>query len=798
MKIPLSWLREYVSVTISPKEVCRQLTLAGLEAGSITTIGENWDNILVGYVTSVNTHPSADLLKLVTVDIGSDSLTVVCGAPNVADGQYVAFAKIGARVADPDTGHMTILKEARIRGINSQGMICSEKELGVGSDHTGILVLGEAGTAGMPLIDHLGDSVLDLDVTPNRPDWLSVLGVAHEIAALSGGTVTEPALYYPETKQSINRQITIKLDDPDLAPRYTATLITDVRVGPSPQWMQDRLRKAGQRSINNIVDITNYVMLEYGQPLHAFDYETLEDNVVRVRRATAGETLITLDGVSLNLSSDMLVIADARRPIGLAGIMGGANSEMTDSTTKVLLESANFNPSNIRRTSASVKLRTEASIRFERGLNPEIAPIALRRATQLIHELAHGQITQGIIDLYPNKQEHPKLRLAMKKVEKVLGLRISSNKAGQALLSLGFEFKQVDGDTLLVSIPYWRSDIAIEEDLIEEIARTIGYDTIPTTFLSQGIPPHHPQPMRKLKEQVKDILVAAGMQEVISYPLTSHDMLKKTGALMDGPLRVANPMSVEQEYMRTTLRGSLLATLATNQRFGQTGLRMFEVGRVYHPRKDSLPDEREIAMGILWGDRFPMTWVGGNGTIDFFDAKGVVESLMDELNIRRDFGTAIDPLLHEGSTGSILASGKRIGVVGEFRHEVLEGFGIHDGPVAMFEIDLETLLSLLPDEPRRFIPLAKFPGAHRDIALLVDTHIPMNQLESIIRKHLLVQNVTVFDLFMGAGVPDGKRSLAIRINFQSPDHTLTSEEINSSQEKILRDLDHQTGAYLRE
>ncbi|MFH1140546.1 MAG: phenylalanine--tRNA ligase subunit beta, partial [Chloroflexota bacterium] len=371
---------------------------------------------------------------------------------------------------------------------------------------------------------------------------------------MTSGSVREPKVSYPEEGQPIESQVTITVDAQDLAPRYTASLITGVHIGPSPRWMQDRLLKSGQRPINNLVDITNYVMLEYGQPMHAFDFDLLEHKTVRVRRAAPGETLVTLDGESRPLSTDMLVIADASRPVGLAGVMGGANSEVTEATTAVLLESANFNPASIRRTAAALKLRSEASLRFERNLNPELAPIALRRATQLIYDLAGGRVAQGIIDLYSGRRPVHSVQLTMSRVEKVLGVGMSLEEAGHVLASLGFQYHRQGKAALLVNVPYWRSDITIEDDLVEEVARVIGYDEIPTTFLADPIPPHQPQPLRELRERVRDILASAGMQEVISYSLTSQ----KTSDTVPGfhgqpaPLRVANPMSPEQEYLRTT------------------------------------------------------------------------------------------------------------------------------------------------------------------------------------------------------------------------------------------------------
>ena len=799
MKVPLSWLKQYVDVNLPPKELAHRLTMAGLEVGGTTVIGGSWENVSVGQVVSVEAHPNADRLTLVTVDTGSDRPRVVCGAPNVAAGQRIAFARAGAKLFDPDTGHLETLKAARIRGVVSEGMVCSRRELGMGEDHTGILVLEADAPVGLPLADYLGDVVLELEPTSNRPDWLSLLGVAHEVAALTGGSVREPEIQYPEAGPAIESQVTIRVEAPDLAPRYTASLITGVQVGPSAQWMQERLLKAGQRPINNIVDITNYVMLEYGQPLHAFDYSLLEEKRVVVRRARAGEVLVTLDGESRRLSTEMLVIADGRRAIGLAGVMGGANSEMTEATTAVLLESAKFSAAGIRRTASALKLRSEASTRFERDLNQDLAPLALRRATRLILELAGGQVAKGIIDLEAEQRQRTSVRLTLKRVERVLGVRFSQREAERVLTSLGFACEREGRVALTVTVPYWRSDIAIEDDLVEELARISGYDRIPTTFLSTGIPSHQPQPLRDLRERVRDLLAAAGMQETISYSLTSYDTLRRAAAFQEEapPLEVVNPMTPEHQYLRTSLQGNILNTLAANQRHGETGLRLFEVGRIYVPQPEQLPEQREMAVGVSWGARAPLSWATDEGQVDFFDAKGMVEAVMEGLGSRVEFRAASASILHPGRTAEVLVGGRRVGVVGEVDPEVLEQFDISGGAVALFELGLEALLPLLEEQPRRFAPLARFPGSERDLALLVDVDMPVARLVEVIEGHSLVERTTVFDVYTGSEVPQGKRSLALRIHFRSEKRTLTTEAVNEAQERILRDLEQKTGARLR-
>ena len=814
MKVPLHWLRSYVRVDAPPTELAHKLTLAGLETSSVDTIGDKWGNIFVGHVLSVTQHPNADRLVLCDVDLGTDQFKVVCGAPNVRPGQRIAFARVGANLTHPDTGQLQELKAARIRGEMSHGMICSERELGLGNDHTGIRVLAEDAPIGTPLADYLGDSILDMEPTTNRPDWLSILGVAREVAAVTGVGLHEPVIDYPEKGPVIESKISIFVDAPELAPRYTASLILGVTIGPSPQWMQERLTRAGQRPINNLVDITNYVMLEYGQPLHAFDYDKLTSGTIHVRRATSNEVLVTLDGQPRRLSSDTLIIADGHGPIGLAGVMGGANSEMTDSTSNVLLEAANFDPVNIRSTGAFLRHRTDASTRFERGLNPELTPIALRRATQLIIEIAGGEAAQGIIDLYPGKQQPTPVDLTLTRIEKVLGITFSIEETLQILSALGFVANQRDRESLSVSVPYWRSDIHIEDDLVEELARIKGYDSIPITFLSQTIPPHQPNPIRNLREGMTDLLVAAGMQETISYTATSLEALQGVLGINNSitPLKIANPVSQKaddfrssnirdtlqyREYMRTTLRAGILESVGTNQRFSGSGLKLFEIGRVYLPRPDDLPDEREMVVGALWGDRNALSWAETSGKIDFFDAKGVIEAALNHLQAEPEFSVVEDPFLVPGRAASVSLAGQVVGLVGEIKSSILDSFDVTGDVVAFFELDLNTLLVALPHEGPIFEPLPRYPSSFRDITLTVDVRVPSGHLEEIIKEHTLVESVTLFDVYIGDGIPEGRRSLTYRVHYQSVSETLTAQAVNVVHSQILKDLERETGARLR-
>ena len=799
--------------------------MAGVEVGAIESVGADWDadKVLVGRVLKVDRHPNADRLTLPTVDLGDgETATVVCGAPNVATGQMIAFAREGAMLFSPRSKRVEPLKAARIRGVVSTGMVCSELELGLGEGHEGILVLNDDAPLGAPLVDYLGDSILDVEITPNRPDCLSLLGVAREVAALTGCTVTEPELHYAEEGATIEDQVNISIADPDLCYRYTASLVTGIEIAPSPRWLQDALSKAGQRPINNVVDITNYVMLEFGEPLHAFDFEKVKDRTIVVRAARSGELLLTLDGVTRKLQPPMLTIADSRDAVGLAGVMGGVNSEMHEGTTSVLLESANFDPVNTRRTASTLRLHTEASYRFERGIRAELAPLGLRRATQLILEIAGGTAAKGIIDLYPSRREPPVVKISRGRLKQVLGADIEMQRVEEVLVSLGFTrarvpegmidlSETVEADPiseresmLWMKAPYWRSDIAIEDDLVEEVARIVGYDDIPTTMISAPVPHREPHPERSARERIRDILAGAGMQEIISYPLTNLESLRNAGALNKGPepIRIANPLNSAHSHLRTSLRGSALETLAANMRTNQgQALRLFEIGRVYvqkeEARERDLPDEKEVVIGVLSGLRFPASWVAPQADMDFFDAKGVLEAMFEAVGLEVTYESTVESGLRPGRTARVVCGGKPLGVVGEVPPPVLERFDLGDSPVALFEIDLESLLDALPKGARLYQAASRYPGSERDLALLVDGDVPSASIQAIIEGHKLVVSATPFDVYSGDEVPAGKKSLAYRVVFQSRSATLTADQVSRAQKDILRRLRSEHGAELR-
>ena len=818
MKVPLSWLRQYVNVDIPADELAHRLTMAGVEVGEVEETG-GWSDVYVGSVTSVRQHPNADRLRLCTVTTGSDAMEVVCGAPNVAEGQKICFARIGAYLYNAHSQRHETLAAATIRGVESQGMICSELELGLGDDHTGIIVLPDDAPLGEPLSDYLGDTILDLELTPNRLDCLSMLGVAHEVAALTGGAVTEPEIRYEETGEPVDQRVSISIADPDLCHRYTATVIDGVNIGPSPQWLQDRLTRAGLRPISNVVDVTNFVMLEYNQPLHAFDLGAVKDNTVIVRRARPGEKLTTLDGVERDLTAENLVIADSRDPIGLGGVIGGANSEIGPHTATVLLESANFNAANNRETATSLGLRTEATLRFEKGLRPELPPLALRRATALIQEVAGGTIAPGVIDVYPEPAPPLTVTLTMRRLRQSLGMDIDPSETQKALQSLGFTCtpsahpELVEGEALVVSIPWWRNDVNIEDDLVEEVVRIIGYDAVPTVMLSTPIPFHSPSPSIALREEVRDLLAAARMQEVINYSVASIDLIERAVPVDEQapPMRLANPMSATHEYLRPALHAGLLANLAANQSDGPGPFRLFEAGRVFLPRSSDLPEEVETIAAVMAGQRSEASWLTGNdgGGIDFYDAKGMVEWLLERLGITVQWEPGEHPVYQPGRCAVVNAlssslppegegqGGGVLGFVGEVHPAIRDRFGLDFAQVAGFELRLSALLSALPESDRNFVSLPRFPAATRDLALIVPADVPAGRVTELILRNRLVQRAELFDIYSGENLATGTKSLAFHVHFQAADRTLTNEEVTRSLDGLLRNLQREIGATLR-
>ncbi|MFQ6058376.1 MAG: phenylalanine--tRNA ligase subunit beta [Anaerolineae bacterium] len=825
MRVPLSWLKEYVDITLPVEELAERMTMAGLEVAATERVGAEWDRdkLVVGQVVEVKPHPNADRLVIAMVDDGRGKpLVAVTGAPNVKVGDRglkVPFARLGATLIDGHSEEYRLftVQPAVIRGMASEGVVCSEKELGLSDDHTGVMILDDDAPVGMSLADYLGDVVLDLDLTPNLARCLSMIGVAREVAALTGQKlrVTPPEM--TALGPPIEGQIELEIADPDLCPRYSATLIRGVQIGPSPRWMQRRLTLAGMRPVNNIVDITNYVMLEWGQPLHAFDYDRLPQKRIVVRRARPGESITTLDGVHRALTEDMLLITTGEEPVAIAGVMGGANTEVGAFTKNILLESANFDFISNRRTAQALKLPSEASARFGRGVDPELTIPAVKRASELMRVLAGGTIARGIADAYPRKPPVKHIELTTAEVERILGMEVSIERITRILKSLEFEVEMVQDQSgegvgprtsdfgLLVTVPSHRLDVSIPADLIEEIARIIGYDHIPATLMDDTLPPQRRNRALEGEERVRDILVGCGLTEVITYSLTnpqSEARLYPLPAEAPTPdyIRLTNPISSDRVVMRRTLMSSLLENLRLNLKHTDR-VTIFEIGRVYLPREgEKLPQEpRRLALAMT-GPRHARSWLTPSAEeMDFYDLKGVVETLLARLHLTDwEFAPAQHPTFHPGRAARLMVDGRELGVLGEVHPLVRAHFDLPDQRICLLELDLEGLLAVA-ERAHYYQPISRFPAVTQDIALVVDEDVPAQRVEDLIVKAggKLLREVTLFDLYRGAQIPEGKKSLAYALTFQADDRTLTDEEVAELQRRIQRRLEEEIGARLR-
>ncbi len=803
MKIPLSWLRNYVDIDSDVTDLAHSLTMAGLEVGSIEQIGDKWDSdsLVVAQVIELEAHPNADRLRLPTLDLGEgEKAKVVCGAPNLEVGQKIVFAKEGANLFNPRSGKHEILKGTNIRGIESKGMVCSALELGIGEDNGGILVLDNESITGTSVKDLLSDSILDTELTPNRPDCLSIIGTAYEIAALLAKDITEPESSYQSGETKIDDRIKVSIQDSINCPRYTGSFIENVKVGPSPVWLQDVLTKSGHRPINNIVDITNYVMLEYGQPLHAFDFNKLEGNEIIVRQAFGSEKLETLDSQPRTLTPPMLVIADTTKSIGLAGIMGGVNTEIDEYTTAIFLEAANFNAANTRATRSALGLNTEASYRFERDLRHELAPIALKRATYLISQLCGGIPAEGIIDTFSGSHHIKTIEITEARFEKILGTPVSMKDIWNIIKRLGFKkIEEGVNGVINVTPPIWRSDISIQDDIIEEYARIYGYDNLPTSNLSSSIPSQGSENPQRVREHMRDRLVSAGMNETISYSVTDLETINLFDSISNEqePITIANPMDASKKYLRPILVPNVLETLSRNRRTDQqSGLRLFEIGRVFLPLEtdeaDSMPVEKEEIVGAITGlSNSTDLWSDSDRFMDFFDAKGVVEHIFHGLSGVLSFTKGAGITYETGKMADIFLDQVLIGHIGELKSNLSEFYDLSSAPVVIFHLFLDAIEKMAEVQFVDYSEPSRYPSSFRDLALIADKEIDSESILSTIRKNKLVANSFPIDKYEGTEVPEGKHSLTMRIIFQSDDKTLSAKEIDRAHIQIVKSLAHQ-------
>lgn len=793
MKISWQWLHEYVDVALSVEELADKLTLSGTEIESVTPLTSELSGVVVGKVMSKDKHPRADRLSVCQVDVGKEVLTVICGAPNVAAGQKVPVALVGAILP----GGFKI--EARqIRGVLSQGMICSEKELNISEEAKGIMVLADDIPLGEPLqeVIPLEDVVLEADLTPNRPDCMSMVGIAREVAAICQASLRKPTISLAEGSKPIDQLVAVQVDDPEACPRYAARIIRGVSIGPSPLWLSRRLEAAGVRSLNNVVDVTNYVLMELGQPLHAFDYDLLAGSEIRVRRAQEGEEFVTLDEKEHLLSPEILLICDAEKPVALAGIMGGLESEVSSTTHNILLESAYFNPATIRRGSKRLNISTESSQRFERGVDPNGVTAALDRAAQLISELAGGEVIKGAVDLYPKPIEPQRIVLRVQKANRLLGTKLSSGQMAAFLGNLGFE--TTGGDSMEVQVPTFRPDVTREIDLVEEIARLYGYDRIEAHVHGGGALKVPLVWEEEAMGKIKSALCGLGLYEVVTNSLTTPDLLPAI-RYRKPPRRIINPLSEDLSILRPSLIPGLLQVLCRNLHRTTKDIRVFELGKIFHsPTSEDFSAERWSLCGAIVGRRWPASWDQQDVQIDFYDLKGLLESFLDKLSIDNFKFLPYDGgVFRSGSSAILMVEETRCGFLGQLVEDVKLAFDLK-GEIFLFDLDVFSLIKAMSRD-QRYVGLPKFPAAERDLAIVVPEEVLAGEVEDAIRQRggELVVVARLFDVYRGKQIAAGKKGLAYSLRYQSPKKTLTDSEVDGIQQRIMATLQEKFGAELR-
>jgi phenylalanyl-tRNA synthetase beta chain len=856
MKLPISWLKDFVDLRgISVEEIAKMLTLAGLEVSEITyaglpmpeykdgeprefmTRGIAWDRdrIVVAEVREVMPHPNADRLTLLDLYDGQQRHIVLTGAPNIfhlkgqgrlAEPLKVAYAKEGAALYD---GHaeglqLMTLKRAKIRGVESYSMACSEKELGISEDHEGIILLDPEAPVGKPLADYMGDAVLDIDILPNMARNANVLGVAREVAALTGRRLIHPSIKYKTDGAPVKPLVSIQITEPKLNPRFVLGLIREVRIEPSPYEIQRRLKLAGMRPINSIVDATNYAMLEIGQPLHAFDFDALQRRAgkgrikIITRTAREDEILETLDGIKRTLSPLNVLVCDEKGALSIAGVMGGTESEVTEHTTNVLLEGAAWNFINIRRTAKEHNLPSEASFRFSRGVHPELAPVGVRRGLQYMALWSGGSIAPGLVDEYRLKPKAARVTFTPADVTRTLGIELHAEEIVQRLQALEFKCrieapakrvskragaKVLDvGPRITVTAPPHRMDIGEGivgvADVMEEIARQIGYDRIPSTNLADALPPQGGNPTHEWEEHLRDLLADLGFTEVVSYRLTSPERESMIGVRGEH-LRVTNPVAPERSVLRRSLLASVLDDAERNVRWSDA-LALFEIGPVFERAGSELPREHRRLALVMTGLRHAAAWdKEGSSAYDFYDLKGRLQALMDGLHYKKvDFAAAVTvPFLHPGRAAEITVEGQAVGTFGELHPVTREHYDFGQVAVLVADLDLDMLRGLKTSF--QIAPPAEFPPVLEDIAIIVDESVPASRVEALIREAggSALVNVRLFDLYRGEQVGMGKKSLAYSLTYQAADRTLTDDEAAVIRKRVVKELEQGLGATLR-
>lgn len=810
MQVSIKWLKDYIDFTETPEQLADKLTMAGIPVENVVDPGEGLEKVVTGRIEKLEPHQNSDHLQICTMNVGlAENIIIVTGAQNVAEGQVVPVAMVGAHLPNGIK-----ISKGKLRGVASNGMLCSAQELKLDLEKlpeeqkTGIFILPSDTPVGIPAKDVLGlnDVVLEFELTANRADCFSVFGLVREIAAITGNKPHFPEIKVNEDDNTkLNDIFSVEIADPDLCSRFSTRMLKNVKIGPSPEWMQQRLEGAGIRSINNVVDVTNFVMIELGHPMHAYDYDKITGKKLIARRAIEGEELHTLDDTSRKAKGEMLVIADSEKAAGLAGIMGGFETEITDTTTTVVLESADFYGPCIRRTARACGLSSEASGRFERGVDSETTIKALDRAAQLLQEMGACTVCEGIVDVYPNPKQANYVTFTPEQINNHLGTNIAKDVMLNIITSVGFDVTKDENDEITVKVPSWRNDVTCMADISEEIARLHGFDKIKST-LPNGVSMQGTQSAKQtFIDKVKASLSSQGLYETISFALTNEETFNKLNIPQDSPLRKAvpimNPLSDEYPLVRTTLLSSIFDNLARNLARKNDDVALFEVGSVFFPKAlpvTELPDEVVKIAGAITGRRNAQGWNQTNDMVDFYDAKGIIEELLANLRVTRytvEAGTHY--AMHPGKTALFKKGRDVIATVGEVHPAVLSAYGITK-PVYIFELDATTVMKYMAKD-LKYKALPKYPATSRDLAMLVDVDVNAADIEKAMTKAAgqNLTQITLFDVYTGKQVEEGKKSLAFSLTFQSNDKTLTDAEIDPAIEKIVAKLQKDFNANLR-
>lgn len=791
MKIPFNWLKDYIDIDLDVKDLADRLTLSGSKVEEVITSGDEIQNVVTGKLEKIEPHPDADKLVICQLNIGEkEYVQIVTGANNMKEGDIVPVALHGSTLPNG-----LKIKKGKLRGIVSNGMMCSEEELGIAGEEEvhGLMILSKETPIGKDIKEVLGlnKSVIDFEITSNRPDCMSIVGMARETGATLGKNYRLPEVAYDcACKENLQHSLRVEVKS-NLCKRYMARGIKNVTIEPSPAWMQERLIDAGIRPINNIVDITNFVMIELGQPMHAFDRREIKSNIIVVDNAKAAEKFVTLDEIERTLDEDIITIRDNERAIALAGIMGGLNSEIKEDTNQVIFECANFDGTNIRVNSKKLSLRTESSSRFEKEIDPNLVQLAMDRACRLVQELKAGEIMEGTIDIYNSPKESNVLKVDYNWINKFLGTNISKEAMKDYLDRLEL-ITEIDDNILVITVPTFRIDINIKEDIAEEIARIYGYNNIPTTIVSVNSLKGGKNPKQLLDDKVIEAMMASGLNQSINYSFVSPKVFDYINLPKDSNLRevinIKNPLGEDYSVMRTTTVPSIMEGLARNYSRNNKEARLFEVGKVYIKQQDKdLPEERNILS------------IGLYGKVDYLDIKGVVENLIDMLGIKDGIykRQSENPTYHPGKTAELWVKNQCIGILGEIHPDVCENYGI-DTSCYVAELNLDILYKL-SDMIKKYSPLPKFPAVTRDIALLVNEEVLVQDIESTIKKQgaNIIESVELFDVYQGKQIPEGKKSVAYAITYRAENKTLTDNEVNKVHDKIVRSLEYKLGAELR-